>query len=293
MIHRICVLDWDDTLVCSTWLKQIEATLGESAIEAIRSSLSTLENLVCGLIDTILQLDYRLYIVTNSETGWVEMSSERFMPTVLTKLVNHKIPIISARDLYAQKVGIDAVDLNIPAPWKTDVFHQLVQPFQPIDSPVRINDVKALGESIYELCGFIPSKPSSLSFLFELPSNSTVELLVVGDSVLDVWAAQSVNALGWIRLKLVKLLEVPDLWTLLREMTHVLGQLKGLSGIENEVSLSIIRGQQGELLSQYQALSETRIDCFFQSPDPDAPMEADVSSPSSTLPRSDILSVTV
>ena len=288
MLHKICAVDWDDTIICSTWLKQMERNFGLTAIDAIRPSLATLAEVICSLIDTILRLGYKLHIVTNSEPGWVEKCSERFMPTVFAKLIDSKVPIISARDLYSRKFGAEATDPDNPAGWKIETFGELVRPFDPIISSGQLTPVKALGQSIYELCGFIPADPAGLLDL-RLPI-PTVELLVLGDSILDVWAANSVSSCGWVRLKLVKLVEFPDVWTLLREIGHVISQLDELGAIEGDTSLNITRGLRGELRAQYrvqtEAVTETHIDCFFQFPDPEAPPSSGSSSPSSTLPSS-------
>lgn len=62
-----------------------------------------------------------VFIVTNSESGWVQMSAQRFLPGVIPLLA--KITVISARSAFERHFP------NSPADWKVQAFRALNDTF--------------------------------------------------------------------------------------------------------------------------------------------------------------------
>lgn len=113
----IILLDWDDTLLPSTMLTSLGYRVDEkTALPAeLAADLKGLEEDVVRLLDTCQQHG-TVVIVTNAETGWVELSSERFMPTVIEAINERAIKIVSARSAY------DGPFPNSPVDWKQTAF---------------------------------------------------------------------------------------------------------------------------------------------------------------------------
>lgn len=214
MASKLCFLDWDDTLLCSSWIVHMRKLFGDNIVD-LRPSFGLLEEAICKLLDTIRNSGYRMYIITNSENGWVELSIGRYIPSVLNKLEEFSIPIISARSQY-EKIHGHSQDISGMNKWKKDAFANLLQPF-------CLAGQHAEGENIYDLCGYIPADPSG--FIHDQSSQvlhaTKVELLVIGDSPLDVQAAESVASIPSVKVQIIKCVEYPDIFTLIAQLRHI------------------------------------------------------------------------
>lgn len=115
----VIVFDWDDTLLASSFLSsrgyrldtEMEKTPEHEAVEA---QLKELENAVTSLLN--LALTYgAVHIVTNAETGWVELSAQKFMPGLVPLL--SKVSVLSARSTF------EPMHPDSPLKWKYFAFH--------------------------------------------------------------------------------------------------------------------------------------------------------------------------
>jgi len=110
---NIFILDWDDTIMCSSWLKKMgAASEGNKPSEEILQETAKIATAVERLINKISECG-RLFIVTNATDGWVELSCQVFMPSIYYLIMG--IPVISAEDLYAHKYAH-------PNTWKMMAF---------------------------------------------------------------------------------------------------------------------------------------------------------------------------
>ena len=80
-------------------------------------------------------------IVTNAETGWVEMSGKRFVPRILDAVQRMQLPVISARSTYEARYP------GSPCDWKTAAFIAQVQHAAQASCVV---DVISIGDSLHE-----------------------------------------------------------------------------------------------------------------------------------------------
>ena len=132
-MHLACapagiVLDYDDTLLASSWLAQNGLRLdGTDPVpaEAARQ-LDSLAESAAALLR--LAMGYgQVIIITNAETGWVELSAKKFMPSLLPLLM--KVRILSARSTFESMYAE-------PSQWKVSRLSSaagrlLPQPFRP------------------------------------------------------------------------------------------------------------------------------------------------------------------
>ena len=103
--------DWDDTLLCSSWLIDqgldlcdIEKTVTEDMLEKCK----ILSDSVAEILEEAKRLG-QVVIITNSTNGWVDISCRALMPDVMSVLSD--IPIVYAQSLYKHKS-------RIPLMWK-------------------------------------------------------------------------------------------------------------------------------------------------------------------------------
>merc|ERR1712202_106427 len=93
--HNICdlekksviIFDWDDTLLASTFLSgegyRLDST--DPLPEELYQQFRQLETAVIQILTTALKFG-QVLVITNAETGWVQMSAEKWLPGVLPLL---------------------------------------------------------------------------------------------------------------------------------------------------------------------------------------------------------------
>ncbi|NBO54388.1 MAG: hypothetical protein EBU84_07300 [Actinobacteria bacterium] len=98
----VTVLDWDDTLIPSTWLKE-QGLTGAALLDkfGITKEMVDACEEVAPYVQRVIQKaqEYgKVFIITNGTHGWVENSCGLFMPSIRNLVLS--LPIISAADLY-------------------------------------------------------------------------------------------------------------------------------------------------------------------------------------------------
>jgi len=133
--QTLIIFDWDDTLVCSSYLNQMD---GMRAPAAVEQQLNACERGSAQLLRLAQSLGQTL-IITNAQEGWVETSAEMWCPSLLPLL--QKIRVVSARSRYEDVYPMD------PMKWKIETFRDVQREF---DSTV-ITNLVSLGDSEYEM----------------------------------------------------------------------------------------------------------------------------------------------
>lgn len=113
--RTVIFLDWDDTLLCSSVLSDSGIKLDsdmESATELV-SQLEELSDYVISVLNVAMTYG-NVYIVTNGETGWVQLSAQKFLPSVVPIL--EKLHIFSARSTFEPQFP------DSPVKWKYHAF---------------------------------------------------------------------------------------------------------------------------------------------------------------------------
>lgn len=126
MTHNTILLwDWDDTLFPNSWLNsggyQVDHNLAHVPASVLRQ-LEALDAVVVEVLQSSTKTG-RVVIVTNAETGWVELSSKKFLPRTSRCLQTLSLPIVSARSSYEEQFPASPVD------WKIACFDKLLQSF--------------------------------------------------------------------------------------------------------------------------------------------------------------------
>jgi len=114
--RTVIFIDWDDTLLCSSFLSSAGYRLdSESVATPICEQLKELEVSVIAML-TLATKFGDVHVVTNAETGWVQLSAKKFMPGVLPTL--EKVKILSARSTY------EPMFPDAPLKWKFYAFQE-------------------------------------------------------------------------------------------------------------------------------------------------------------------------
>jgi len=137
-VETIIFFDWDDTLLCSSVLSFRGIKL-DSSLEGCTDLLQQLDELSTSIIDVLKAAEKygEIQIITNGETGWVELSAQKFVPRVVPYL--NKFKIVSARSTF------EGMYPNAPMKWKFHAFQQCLTSLY--SDPNCIKNVLSFGDS--------------------------------------------------------------------------------------------------------------------------------------------------
>lgn len=137
-VNTIIFLDWDDTLLCSSVLSGHGIKL-DSNLEGATDLLRQLDDLSTSVINVlnIAQTYGEVHIVTNGETGWVQLSAQKFVPRVVQHL--EKLHILSARSTF------ESMFPDSPTKWKFHAFQESLQSLY--SGPSCLKNVLSFGDS--------------------------------------------------------------------------------------------------------------------------------------------------
>jgi len=118
--HRdaVIIFDWDDTLMCSTAIK-------EQSIPH-PTQLAMLERAVARLLLTAMGMGYTA-IVTNASLPWVKSTASTYMPSLLPLM--ERLYVTSARQSYEESYPTD------PCAWKIQAFRDVLSGFVSAQAP--------------------------------------------------------------------------------------------------------------------------------------------------------------
>ena len=139
----VIIFDWDDTLLASSFLssKGYRLDTPSNFCEDVEAQLKLLEKSVFQVISAALKYG-EVHVITNAETGWVELSAQKFMPGVVPLLA--QVSIISARSTYEESFPA------APLKWKYMAFQErLTSSFHGCEKTVSKNIV-SFGDSHVE-----------------------------------------------------------------------------------------------------------------------------------------------
>jgi len=113
--RTVIFMDWDDTLLCSSVLSNQGIKLDSDMTNATELMVQ-LEELTDSVISVlnVAMASGSVYIVTNGETGWVQLSAQKFLPRVVPVL--EKLRVLSARSTF------EPMYPDAPMKWKYLAF---------------------------------------------------------------------------------------------------------------------------------------------------------------------------
>ena len=141
--NSIIIFDWDDTLLCSTYLMKHSFFENENNSQTKISDLhkekiAKLEFQVLRVL-TLAISHGDVYIITNASQGWVEYSANKFFPSVSNLL--SKITVISARALYGEQFPEDS------RMWKIATFAKVAELY----NKNVVTNLFCIGDSFIEI----------------------------------------------------------------------------------------------------------------------------------------------
>ena len=139
--NSLIILDWDDTLLCNSFLAArngLDFTTEIKLNRRDKEKISTLEDSVLKLLTLCVEKG-DTYIITNAEHGWVEYSAEKYYPKIMEVL--KKINVISAREKYSKFYPNDTKI------WKIQTFLDITK----VMNSELVTNVICMGDSFIEI----------------------------------------------------------------------------------------------------------------------------------------------
>lgn len=138
--QTVIIFDWDDTLLASSFLSSKGYRLDSEAIQSdVEDQLKEFEVAVGSCLQLALQYG-EVHIITNAETGWVQLSAQKFIPNVAPLL--NRVKVISARSTYEQMFP------EAPLKWK---YYAMRERLSSLFSECEVQkNIISLGDSYVE-----------------------------------------------------------------------------------------------------------------------------------------------
>lgn len=134
-VQTCVLLDWDDTLIPTSWLREHGDEVESPAVQA---KLQAIAQLACRVLDTALAAG-PTFIITNAKGTWVEHSAQQWAPALIPYL--HQVEVISARERY------ECVYPGDLSRWKAEAFLDVRRS---LDPEAMIN-LLVLGDAEHEM----------------------------------------------------------------------------------------------------------------------------------------------
>lgn len=135
--------DYDDTILPSSFLSTNNLRLDEPAVvpASVQKLLLTLEQSALKLLMRAKESG-QVIIITNAETGWVELSAKKFLPGL--------VPLLSELDVFSARSTYESMHPDSPANWKVEAFHhKITEAISHLDTHDYKNII-SIGDSIHE-----------------------------------------------------------------------------------------------------------------------------------------------
>jgi len=139
-------LDWDDTVLPSTWIQRRGLRLDEgSVLEPWQRQMLAEVASVASETMRLAKQRGTVVLVTNAERGWIELSCSKFLPSLMPAIEGVKL--VSARTSY------EGQGCSSPLDWKIAAFQEEIAN---VSGPEALADVSrrknihSLGDSIHE-----------------------------------------------------------------------------------------------------------------------------------------------
>jgi hypothetical protein len=115
--NALIILDWDDTLNPSSWCIKNRITTVSACDSAIVADLRRISAQAAKTLTACMEVG-DVVIVTNAESGWVQLSAKNYMPEV-NKILD-MIPVVSARSSF------EIYCRDAPVTWKALAFRSII-----------------------------------------------------------------------------------------------------------------------------------------------------------------------
>jgi len=144
--ETLFIFDWDDTILPSSWIQRqgLRLDAGSVVLEWQQERLAEVAAAAAKTL-TAAKDQGTVVLVTNAERGWIELSCQKFLPSLLPFIENVKI--VSARTAYETPLRTSPLD------WKVHAFAAEIARAcgaEALQDPKKRKNIHSLGDSVHE-----------------------------------------------------------------------------------------------------------------------------------------------
>ena len=145
--ETIYLVDWDDTMFPTGFCNKNNINLkNPTDIDNYKLFFIELDKSILNILEKLKSLG-TIYIITNASIIWIKNCLE-ILPNTKKYIMNNKIRIISARDIYSS--------LNdSPLEWKILTFQNVIDIIMKNNNNKNILNIHSLGDATYEYYGLL------------------------------------------------------------------------------------------------------------------------------------------
>jgi len=138
--HTLFIFDWDDTILPTTWLStnDLRVDKDDDVPPALKQQLDEYAPWAMRTLKEAMKYGSVL-IVTNAETGWIELNIDKFFPS--WKEIVDQIPCQSARSTW------EPTGCTMPVEWKVRSFTTEIEAFYHAKGARVRKNIIGLGDS--------------------------------------------------------------------------------------------------------------------------------------------------
>lgn len=243
---KVCFLDWDDSILCTHNINKLLGPDKNGNVDSIKSDIQRLEELSIKLIDNIVYNGYHLFIVTNAEIGWVELSGDKFMPKLMEYIEYNDISIISANFKYGTMYP------DCPEKWKLYTFSDIIKvsipiTYCPLDlSSLTLEETSNSGHVMLE--NFVTD---NLEEPVEEYDNYKIEAISIGDSIFEYNALKALKTdtsiLFPVTTKTIKLVDHPAVCIMIKQLEYIVDSFSRISSIDLSIDIILSESRSFEV----------------------------------------------
>jgi hypothetical protein len=139
--ETLFLVDWDDTLLPTTYLANQNLREDSEVPIHFAEELASYSEVVAETIREMRERG-RVVIVTNAETGWIDMTCVKFLPGLQSVL--NEVEAVSARSMF------EPLGFQSPSQWKEEMFaEKIAQHYGASQNRARWN-VVSMGDASHE-----------------------------------------------------------------------------------------------------------------------------------------------
>jgi len=144
--ETLFIFDWDDTVLPSSWVNRQGLRL-DAASTVTAEQHEVLAQVAAEAAKTLRAARQHgtVVLVTNAERGWIELSCQKFLPTLM--------PLLESVKLVSARTTFQGAKCKSPLDWKLCAFDKEINNFFGEDTlldPSMRKNVFSLGDSIHE-----------------------------------------------------------------------------------------------------------------------------------------------
>lgn len=135
------LVDWDDTILPTSWLGRQGLLNGSAASEQQLSQLTAIAEAAWATLEAAASFG-KVVVVTNAGEGWVQHSCLRFLPALVPML--ERLSIVSAR------AAFEPLGIQCPTEWKFRAFEAEMEGVTDMLADGQHFSIIAIGDSAQE-----------------------------------------------------------------------------------------------------------------------------------------------